>query len=55
MGGGWGEGILGVLSIVLGALLLANVWATALAAPWVLGAFAVIGGIAAIVQAFRMR
>jgi uncharacterized membrane protein HdeD (DUF308 family) len=55
MGGGWGVGILGALSIVLGLFLLANVWATALATPWVVGAFAVIGGIAAIVQAFRMR
>lgn len=54
-GSGWGEGILGVLSIVLGCLLLANVWVAALATPWILGAFAVIGGIAAVVQAFRMR
>lgn len=55
MGGGWGTGILGVLSIVLGLVLLGNVWITALATPWVLGAIAVIGGIAAVVQAFRMR
>ena len=55
MGGGWGTGILGVLSIVLGLVLLGNVWITALATPWLLGAIAVIGGIAAVVQAFRMR
>jgi uncharacterized membrane protein HdeD (DUF308 family) len=54
-GGGWGPGLLGGLSVILGILLLSNVWIAALATPWVVGAFALIGGIAAVVQAFRMK
>jgi uncharacterized membrane protein HdeD (DUF308 family) len=54
-GAGWGPGLLGVLSVVLGIALLSNVWISALATPWVVGAFALIGGIAAVVQAFRMK
>ena len=54
-GGGWGPGLLGGLSVILGILLLSNVWIAALATPWVIGAFALIGGIAAVVQAFRMK
>ena len=54
-GGGWGAGILGVVSIFIGFLLLGNMWAAALVLPWVVGMFAIIGGIFAIVAAFRMR
>jgi len=54
-GGGWGIGILGVLSVALGILLLGHLWIAALTTPWVVGAFALVGGIAAIVQAFRMK
>ncbi len=54
-GGGWGAGILGVVSIVIGFLLLGNMWAAALVLPWVISVFAIIGGIFAIVAAFRMR
>jgi uncharacterized membrane protein HdeD (DUF308 family) len=54
-GAGWGPGLLGGLSVILGILLLSNVWIAALSTPWVIGAFALIGGIAAVVQAFRMK
>jgi uncharacterized membrane protein HdeD (DUF308 family) len=54
-GGGWGMGILAVLAIALGILLLGHVWIATLTTPWVVGAFALVGGIAAIVQAFRMK
>jgi uncharacterized membrane protein HdeD (DUF308 family) len=54
-GGGWGIGILGVLSILLGFFLAFNPLAGALALPLVLGIFGVIGGIAAIIMAFRLR
>jgi uncharacterized membrane protein HdeD (DUF308 family) len=55
MGAGWGTGILGVLSVIIGAFLLANVWGATLALPLVLGVCLLIGGIVAIVYAFRVR
>jgi uncharacterized membrane protein HdeD (DUF308 family) len=54
-GGGWGLGILAVLSLLMGILLIANPLFSAALFPFVLGAFAFVGGIAAIVMAFRMR
>jgi uncharacterized membrane protein HdeD (DUF308 family) len=54
-GGGWGIAILGVLSIIFGLILLFNPLIGALALPWVLGIFGIVGGIAAIFMAFRMR
>lgn len=54
-GGGVGAGILGTLSILLGLLLLIHPFAGALALPWVFAVFAIAGGIAAIVMAFRMK
>ncbi len=54
-GGGWGAGIMGGISIVIGILLLGNIWAAALVLPWVIGIFAIVGGIFAIIMAFRMR
>ena len=54
-GGGWGAGIMGGISIVIGILLLGNMWAAALVLPWVIGIFAIVGGIFAIIMAFRMR
>ena len=54
-GGGWGIGILGVLSILIGFFLAFNPLAGALALPLVLGVFGIVGGIAAIVMAFRLR
>lgn len=54
-GGGWGVGILGVLSIILGIILLGNVWIATLTLPIVLGIFAILGGILALVGAFRLK
>ena len=54
-GGGWGAGILGVLTIIFGIIILSNpVW-TALGLPFVMGIWLLIGGIALIIAAFRMR
>ena len=55
-GGGWGTGILGALSIVLGIVLLLNPLFIGIAVlPLVLGAFALVGGIVAVVGAFVLR
>ena len=54
-GAGWGTGILAAISVIFGIVLLANVWVSAFALPWVLGIFSLVGGIAAIVIAFRRR
>jgi uncharacterized membrane protein HdeD (DUF308 family) len=55
-GGGWGAGVLGALSIVFGVILLLNpVFIGIAVLPFVLGAFALVGGIAAMVGAFRLR
>jgi uncharacterized membrane protein HdeD (DUF308 family) len=56
-GGGWGAGILGALSILFGIFLVLN-WTSpgmALTLVWVVGIFAVMGGVVQIVQAFRQR
>ena len=54
-GAGWGTGILGVVSIVLGVLLLMNSGIATLSLPWALGLMAIFGGILAIINAFRYR
>jgi uncharacterized membrane protein HdeD (DUF308 family) len=55
-GGGWGAGLLGALSIVFGIVLLLNpVFVGVAVLPFVLGAFALVGGIAAIIGAFMLR
>ena len=54
-GGGWGAGILGVISIIIGILLLGNMMAATIVLPWVIGIFLIIGGIFGIIGAFRMR
>ena len=54
-GAGWGVGILGAISILFGIYLLANIQAATLVLPWVVGILAIVGGIAAIVMAFRIR
>lgn len=55
-GGGWGTGVLGALSIVLGIVLLINPLFIGVAVlPFVLGAFGLVGGIAAIVGAFALH
>ena len=56
-GGGWGAGILGVISIIFGLILMANYmlpgWGLSLI--WVAAVFGVVGGIVLIFQAFRVR
>ena len=52
---GYTVGILGALSIVFGIILLANTWIAAATLPVVLGIFGIVGGILAIIMAFRLR
>ena len=54
-GGGWGVGILGALGIIFGLILVANPVIGVVALPFVLGVFMLVGGIVAIVWAFRLR
>lgn len=54
-GEGWGTGILGIVTIILGLLLLANTLVGALALPWVFGIFLVIGGIGGVIGGLKMR
>ena len=54
-GAGWGAGILGGISILIGIILLANVAIFAWTLPWVIGILMIIGGIIAIVAAFRLK
>ena len=56
-GGGWGAGILAVVSIVLGIVLLGNYGniGSGIATVWAGAVMAVIGGIAMIIQGFRSR
>jgi uncharacterized membrane protein HdeD (DUF308 family) len=54
-GAGWGVGILGVVSILFGGLLMTRPVIAGLALPWVFAIFAIVGGIAAIVMAFRLK
>jgi uncharacterized membrane protein HdeD (DUF308 family) len=54
-GGGWGMGILSVLGILVGLILVINPLIGVAALPFILGIFMLIGGVGAVVQAFRMR
>lgn len=54
-GGGWGIGILGILTIILGLLLLTNSLAGVLILPWMFGFFLIIGGIGSVIWEIRMR
>ncbi len=54
-GEGWGVGLLGAFSIILGVVLLMNRAILTIALPTTLGILAVIGGIVAIIAAFRQR
>ena len=46
---------LATLTLVVGIWLLANIGAATLALPWAVGLLAIIGGIIAIVMAFRVK
>jgi len=54
-GAGWGAGILGVLSILFGILLLANPLVGAVTLPFIFGFLGIVGGIAALAMAFRLK
>jgi uncharacterized membrane protein HdeD (DUF308 family) len=54
-GAGWGAGVLGVLSVLFGIWLMLDPVKFALVTPWVVGVLAIIGGIAALVTAFRIK
>jgi uncharacterized membrane protein HdeD (DUF308 family)/predicted flap endonuclease-1-like 5' DNA nuclease len=54
-GAGWGTGILGVFGILLGIVLLANVWILSFSLPLTIGVLSIIGGILSIYNAFRAR
>jgi uncharacterized membrane protein HdeD (DUF308 family) len=54
-GGGWGMGILSVLGILFGLILVIYPLIGVATLPFVLGVFMLVGGIGAVVQAFRMR
>jgi uncharacterized membrane protein HdeD (DUF308 family) len=54
-GGGWGTGIIGALTIILGLLLLTNSLAGVLILPWIFGFFLVIGGIGAVIVGLKIR
>ena len=56
-GGGWGAAILGALSIIFGLVLILNYASPSMILTfiWIVAIFAIVGGIAEIVQAFRQR
>ncbi len=54
-GGGWGIGIMAVIGILIGIFLLANTLIGAQMVVWLTAATLVIGGIAAVVMAFKVR
>ena len=54
-GGGWGAGILGVLTIIFGIIVVSNPLIGVVALPLLLGVFMLAGGIGAIVASFRLR
>ena len=54
-GGGWGTGILGLIFLIFGLILAFSSVIGAVALPFVLAAFGIIGGLIAIFVAFRMR
>ena len=54
-GGGLASGILGALSFFFGLFLLGSPFIGALALPFVYGALAMVGGIAAIIAAFQQN
>lgn len=54
-GAGWGVGLVGVLTIVLGGSLLGNTYIGVAALPFVLGSIEVVAGAAALAFSFRLR
>ena len=54
-GGGWGMGALSVLGILFGLFLVVNPLIGVAALTLIVAIFMLIGGVGAVVQAFRMR
>jgi uncharacterized membrane protein HdeD (DUF308 family) len=54
-GGGWGVGLLGLLSVIIGIIILVNPYLATIALPFVLGILGIVFGFAAIVGAFMVR
>ncbi|HEY79506.1 MAG TPA: hypothetical protein G4O05_00315, partial [Caldilineae bacterium] len=54
-GAGWGAGIMGALTVILGIILWANPLIAAAALPWVFGVFTLLGGIINVFAAFKMK
>jgi len=54
-GGGWGVGALSVLGILLGLFLVINPLIGVATLTLILAIFMLIGGVGAVIQAFRMR
>lgn len=54
-GAGWGAGLLGLVTLVLGVLLLLHPVYSTLVLAWVLGAWAIVGGVVGILASFRLR
>ncbi|MEZ4583708.1 MAG: DUF308 domain-containing protein [Caldilineaceae bacterium] len=46
---------MGVISIIFGIILLGQPLLSAAVLPWVLGIFGIVGGIFAVIAAFRLR
>jgi hypothetical protein len=54
-GAGWGMGLLGVISVLLGGGLLFNTLIGVAVLPYFIGGVELVGGVAAFVIAFKMR
>jgi uncharacterized membrane protein HdeD (DUF308 family) len=54
-GAGWGAAFIGLLSLILGVIMLANTLVTVKVLVYLVGIWAIVGGIAAIIGAFRLR
>ncbi len=54
-GGGWGIGLLGVLSIIIGILFFAHTLFTAVVLIYTVAIIAIIGGVLAIIASFMLR
>jgi uncharacterized membrane protein HdeD (DUF308 family) len=54
-GGGWGMGVLSVLGILFGLFLVINPLIGVAALTFIFAISMLIGGVGAVVQAFRMR
>lgn len=54
-GAGWGAAVMGIIGILLGVFILGNILAATIAFVWLSAVVLIVGGIVAIVVAFRQR